>query len=435
MFSKGFWGQGYRRVAKGIVMQKNLTAISLFSGAGGLDYGFEAAGFRTLVATDFEPDACETLRRNGFQAVLEGDIHHIPTGRILDAAGCDVGGYDVLIGGPPCQPFSKSGYWSSGESKRLSDPRAKTLDAYMRILEESLPRVFLLENVEGMNFAGKSEGFDFLLDRINGINRRRGTNYDPVCAVLTATDFGVPQQRVRFFMVASREGARFQFPEPTHFEPGSISEGPRYTTSWDAIGGIEPDSSEDLAVRGKWAALLPSIPEGSNYLYHTERGGGKPLFGWRRRFWSFLLKLAKNKPSWTIQAQPGPAVGPFHWANRQLSQREMCRLQTFPERVRIFGSRRSVQKQLGNAGPSLLAEVLAREIATQFLDVGVASGPSLAIRTRGDCPGPEAVADVPERYLGLVGDHEAHPGTGMGYGAQRKKTGEAEHGEQLTLQL
>ena len=97
---------------------------------------------------------------------------------------------------------------------------------------------------------------------------------------------------------------------------------------------------EDLAVRGKWADLLPSIPEGSNYLHHTDRGEGMPLFGWRRRYWTFLLKLAKNRPSWTIQAQPGPAVGPFHWSNRRLSVRELSRLQTFPDDVNIVGGAR-----------------------------------------------------------------------------------------------
>ena len=84
-------------------------------------------------------------------------------------------------------------------------------------------------------------------------------------------------------------------------------------------------------------ALLPTIPEGQNYLWHTERGGGEPLFGWRRRYWSFLLKLAKDLPSWTIQAQPGPATGPFHWDNRRLSVREMARMQTFPDNVVIKG--------------------------------------------------------------------------------------------------
>ena len=113
---------------------------------------------------------------------------------------------------------------------------------------------------------------------------------------------------------------------------------PAHRTTWDALADIEPNPGEDLALRGKWGDLLASIPEGNNYLWHTDRGGGKPLFGWRRRYWSFLLKLAKSRPSWTIQAQPGPAIGPFHWANRRLSMRELCRLQTFPDDVFIVGT-------------------------------------------------------------------------------------------------
>src|SRR6185312_12245754 len=111
-------------------------------------------------------------------------------------------------------------------------------------------------------------------------------------------------------------------------------------------------------LRGKWADLLPSIPPGMNYLWHTDRGGGEPLFGWRRRYWSFLLKLAPDQPSWTIQAQPGPATGPFHWDNRRLTGREMARLQTFPDDIQITGSLADAQRQIGNAVPSLLAEVL-----------------------------------------------------------------------------
>src|SRR5260221_13645095 len=109
------------------------------------------------------------------------------------------------------------------------------------------------------------------------------------------------------------------------------------------------------------------MPEGDNYLWHADRCGGKPLFGWRRRYWSFLLKLAKARPSWTIQAQPGPAIGPFHWDNRYLSMRELCRLQTFPDDVHVVGTRASIQKQLGNAVPSLLAEVMAREMRGQMV--------------------------------------------------------------------
>src|SRR4029078_5650811 len=94
----------------------------------------------------------------------------------------------------------------------------------------------------------------------------------------------------------------------------------RYTTTWDAIGHLSNrEVDEPLAPAGKRAGLLPSSPEGNNYLWHTPRGGGKPLFGWRTRYWSFLLKLAKDKPSWTLQAQTGPATGPVHWPNRNPS--------------------------------------------------------------------------------------------------------------------
>lgn len=399
--------------------------ISLFTGAGGLDYGFEAAGFRTAAAVEWDHDSCETLRENRSFAVIEKSIHDVPTRDILDAGKLKVGEADVLIGGPPCQPFSKSGFWAKGDTLRLDDPRAETLRAYLRVLEEAQPAAFLLENVEGLGYSGKSDGAELLLREIEAINRRKGTRYEPCFQVLCAADYGVPQQRNRFIMVASRDGDTFSFPTPTH---GASSEEAQaklplavaepYMTAWDALGDEQPPSNEDLAIKGKWAQLLPSIPEGQNYLWHTDRGGGLPLFGWRRRYWSFLLKLAKNRISWTLQAQPGPAVGPFHWSNRRLSAREMSRLQTFPEDVAIVGSRVSVTRQLGNAVPSLLAEVLGREIRTQLLGRGLPRGRlRLLPQRRKPIPPPEPVGAVPQDLMHLVGDHEAHPGTGKGYRA------------------
>jgi DNA (cytosine-5)-methyltransferase 1 len=169
---------------------------------------------------------------------------------------------------------------------------------------------------------------------------------------------------------------------------------------------------------GKWADLLPTIPEGQNYLWHTERGGGQPLFGWRRRYWSFLLKLAKDAPSWTIQAQPGPATGPFHWDNRRLSVQEMARLQTFPRDISIVGSYADAQRQLGNAVPSLLAEVLAREISSQLLGRPSKGGLVLGVKASAVPPPPAPkLPAVPKAYLSLRGEHRAHPGTGKGYRA------------------
>ena len=97
-----------------------LKVISLYTGVGGLDYGFEAAGFDTRVALDLDPVACRTLRANRPWPVLEGDVSTISSEVILDTAGLAAGDADVLIGGPPCQPFSKSGYWATGDARRNS---------------------------------------------------------------------------------------------------------------------------------------------------------------------------------------------------------------------------------------------------------------------------------------------------------------------------
>jgi DNA (cytosine-5)-methyltransferase 1 len=396
----------------------------LYSGVGGLDYGFEAAGFETGAAVEFDADCCASLRGNRKWPLFERSIFEVTTQQLLDAAGVVRGGVDVVIGGPPCQPFSKSGYWASGDSRRLADPRAGTLGAYMRVVKEALPKVFLLENVEGLAYSKKNEGLQFVLDMVAKINRATGTKYKPAWRVLCAADYGVPQMRNRLFLVAQRDGADFQFPAATHGargSDGSLVPLQPYRTAWDALADVKVDSSEDLAMRGKWAELLPSIPEGENYLWHTERGGGLALFGWRRRFWCFLLKLAKDRPSWTLQAQPGPGTGPFHWDNRRLSMRELCRLQTFPDDVVVSGNYRAIHRQVGNAVPSLLAEILAREISWQLLGLPPLTEPlQLLPPNRSPAPPAEAVKKVPRKYLSLVGNHEAHPGTGLGYRASAR---------------
>jgi DNA (cytosine-5)-methyltransferase 1 len=399
-------------------------ALSLYTGAGGLDLGFEAAGFETAAAVEIEPEAVATLRANRSWPVIDRDIHTVTSQEILATAGLVEGEADVLIGGPPCQPFSKSGYWASGDTKRLDDPRAGTMGAYLRVLRDTLPKAFLLENVPGLAYRGKSEGLELVERVVAAINREHSVRYHLVVGRLNAAGYGVPQVRERVIVIGSREGKAFRFPAPTH---GDGAQGELFTrlepprTAWDAIGDLEADDDPSLQVRGRWAELLPSIPEGENYLFHTDHGKGLPLFGWRRRYWSFLLKLAKARPSWTIQAQPGPAIGPFHWRSRRLSAKELSRLQTLPEGYRVLGSLSSVQRQLGNAVPSALGEVLAREIRRQLLgDVEVDARPTLIPARRLPVPEPEAVAPVPERFLHLVGEHEPHPGTGQGYAAERR---------------
>lgn len=408
-----------------------LKALSLFTGIGGLDFGFEAAGYQTCVALDNDPDACKGIRRNRKWPLIQRPISAVSSEDILNAARLRVGEADILIGGPPCQPFSKSGYWANGDARRLDDPRADTLSQYLRVLRDTQPRTYLLENVPGLAFRGKTEGIEALKAGIAQINLETGHNYSLAFKSLNAANFGVPQMRERVFVIGSRDGKEFKFPEPTHTEDDRTrEENPDhepFLTCWDAFAGLSPPSnSEELEMRGKWADLLPSIPEGKNYLYHTERGEGVPLFGWRRRYWNFLLKLAKDRPSWTLQAQPGPATGPFHWDNRRLSAAELCRLQTFPDGLIFDGSISTVQKLVGNAVASGLAEVLAREIAFEFLQSKKYINRLKLIPTRNSVrPFGSRPMPVAKKYMHLIGSDTAHPGTGQGRAAQNRSTSAA----------
>lgn len=399
-----------------------LKTISLFSGIGGLDFGFEAAGYETRVAVELDATSCRTMRLNRNWTVIEDDINNVPSQHILTSAGLKVGQADMLIGGPPCQPFSKAGYWARGDSLRLDDPRADTLTAYLRVLRDTQPRAFLLENVYGLAYAGKDEGLQHILSGIKRINQETGSRYKVSWRMLNCAEYGVPQTRERVFLVGARDGREFRFPQTTHAKLSSVetdlfSIKQPFHTAWDALGDLDtPDKQEFESLRpgGKWGDLLASIPEGENYLWHTDRSGGTPLFGWRTRYWSFLLKLAKRLPSWTVQAQPGSAIGPFHWDSRRLTFSELCRLQTFPDNLRINCGRTEMQRMLGNAVPALIAEILAREIRQQILDAPISSSLILMPPRRQNVPPAEKVIPVPPQYHQFVGVHQAHPGTGKG---------------------
>lgn len=407
------------------------TVISLFTGAGGLDLGFHAAGLITAVAVEMDDRCCATLeanKRRGYEwEVIRAPIEEVSSKTLLSAAKLRPGEADALIGGPPCQPFSKSGYWSRGDSGRLRDPRANTLAEFIRVLRDTRPKTFLLENVTGLAYTGKEEGLRFLLNEIKQINAQTGTRYKVCARVLNAAWYGVPQTRERIILVGSREGTDFRFQDARFYDPderdAELFPGREpYRTAWDALGDLgDPEDFDDTYMRGRWADLLPSIPEGLNYLHHTNRGEGLAIFGWRRRYWSFLLKLSKKRPSWTLTAQPGPAIGPFHWENRRLARGELKRLQTFPDKYEVTGTLTEVQRQIGNAVPSALAEVLALEIRRQLLGHRIVrTAPTLIPPKRSPVPEAEVVLPVPKKYRPLIGMHDPHPGTGLGYSAQRR---------------
>lgn len=419
-------------------VEGDLQVLSLFTGAGGLDLGLESAGFSTIGCVERDSHCRATLAANrpAWPLVEPGDILKLEPKDLLAQVGVKPGELALVAGGPPCQPFSKSSFWRTGEAPGMKDPRAKTLRAYLNVIEHAQPQAMLLENVKGIGYVGRGkngeqQALEFLAERLDEINLRCGTKYQPFFLHLDAADYGVPQHRERVFVFAHRDGKELKRPDPTH---GAIAEGEqseRVAWAWDALAELEVDAEADeLRLRGDWAELLPSIPEGSNYQHHTPRGGGEPLFGWRTKYWSFLLKLARDRPSWTIQAQPGPATGPFHWDNRRLAVAEMAALQTFPSGYVIKGSYGWARKQLGNAVPSAVAELLGLAMRKQIFDCPLKKQRELIPELRDDCPAPAPVGTVPERYLRLRGDHAPHPGTGKGPAAVQWKAEREAAGQQ-----
>lgn len=352
------------------------TAISLFSGAGGLDLGVEQAGFTTAAAVEIDGDAADTMEKNftGLQSpVIRRSILDVATDQILRAAGLRDGERPgLLVGGPPCTPFSKSGFHLEWKRKGL-DPDASLLQAYTRVLAEAEPRAFILENVYALTYDNKASrpSFARLLREISE------AGYEYRWRVLNAADFGVPQLRPRLFVIGARRGAPCpELPPSTHggrWERRDSGNPARdHVTAGEALQGLvaHPEPGE-VVHGGKWSHLLPEIPPGGNYLHYTaERGHPEPIFKWRSRYWSFLLKLDPEKPAPTIQAQPGPNVGPFHWDNRRLRVPELKRLFTYPDDFELVGSRSSIQAQIGNSVPPLLARRVAEAVAA----VGSGSG-------------------------------------------------------------
>lgn len=346
-----------------------LPAISLFSGLGGLDLGVRRAGFDVRAAVEWEPDAAASLRANHFSSeperIVQRSLTDLSTSELLERAGLPVGGAALVVGGPPCTPFSKSGYWLEYKRKGL-DPDATLLDDFARVVREAKPEVALLENVHGLAYRNHNAG---PLGRL--VTQLQAAGYGVAYQVLNAADYGVPQLRKRLFLYAVKGRNPPSFPSPAHsgwtetkrtFDSSLLP----YVTSRDVIGSLSacqnPTEPEEH-VNGYYGDLLPLIPAGENYLHFTaERGHSNPIFEWRSRYWTFLLKLDPERPSTTIQAQPGPYVGPFHWDNRRLRLLEVKRLQTFPDDYIIVGSRRSAQVQLGNAVPPLLAAQVAEPL-------------------------------------------------------------------------
>lgn len=351
-----------------------LSAVGLFTGAGGLDLGVERAGYSVVAAVENNQAAVATVNQNRARffprlgEVYPLDITKLNPEDFMCDIGVKPGEIDLLVGGPPCVAFSKSGFHL--EYKRAGlDPRANLLDDYVRFLGALQPKAYLIENVFGLAYRNQSR---FFFERLQAGIASYG--YSCNYAVLNAADYGVPQNRQRLFVVGAREGRHLEPPAPTHWgeherrgkstsKPGLLP----HVTAGEALGGLVTEPEPGELVGGKYGHLLAEIPPGGNYLYYTaHEGHPEPLFEWRSRYWTFLLKLSPDRPAPTIQGQPGPYVGPFHWENRRLRVPELRRLHGFPDDYEFVGSRREIQLQIGNAVPPPLARAIAGAIRTQM---------------------------------------------------------------------
>ena len=344
------------------------NVLSIYSGGGGIDVGFRRAGYRVCLSTDNWKTACATLEKNQVgMAVKCCDIRKIDYAAELGKIGLAADSVDVLAGGPPCPAYSKSRFYLTGKKRALEDENSYTLHEYFRAMRETAPRVFFFENVFGFVYKPHREALDLLKAQAGALG------YELSYRVVNSADYGVPQIRERFICVGVRRdfGKKFVFPEETHCPPDkpTLLAGAPWVTCGDALGDLDCDLPEDadMAAGSKHHELLKLIPPGDNYLYFTaERGHPEPLFKWRSRYWSFLLKLSPEKPSWTIQASFSNNMGPFHWKSRFLRISEIKRIQTFPDGYELCGSFRDQWRQVGNAVPPLLVEKIALAVKEQY---------------------------------------------------------------------
>lgn len=225
-------------------MNKLLKVISLFSGAGGMDIGFVKAGFTLAVAVEQDPSCCNTLRKNRPNlTVIEGDITEIKTDEILSKGNLKPLEAALVVGGPPCQSFSLA-----GKRMGLDDSRGMLVLEFARVVHETLPKAFIMENVKGMLNWEKGKAIEAVLNEFKEPIEFNGKKYqyNVTYKILNAVNYGVPQKRERLFIVGNRMNIDFKFPKPTHqikdtnktslFDEELLSA----SSAWDAFGELPP---------------------------------------------------------------------------------------------------------------------------------------------------------------------------------------------------
>jgi DNA (cytosine-5)-methyltransferase 1 len=379
-----------------------MRSIELFAGAGGLGIGVGNAGFNPLAVIEWDKYCCDTIRDNQrleFSPVrhwplFEGDVRDFDFREIKQSV-------DLVSGGPPCQPFSLGGKHRGHTDTRDMFPHA------IRAVRELRPRAFILENVKGLTreaFAtyleyirlqltypnlvrrGGEQWADHLgrLERQHTAGRATDLQYQVVMRVLNAADYGVPQRRERIFIVGIRGdiGIEWSFPEQTHASEALSWSQWRSGDYWDEHKVARRHRSIDEKAKTRTLAFdekprflrwrtvrdaLAGLPDperdphlASNFLNHRFQPGARSYIG--------HTGSPLDEPAKTLKAGDHGVPGGENMllrpdgSIRYFSVRESARLQTFPDEFRFHGSWTETMRQLGNAVPVTLAQIVARSV-------------------------------------------------------------------------
>jgi DNA (cytosine-5)-methyltransferase 1 len=331
-------------------MAKKFTFISLFSGAGGLDLGFSNNNFICTLANDIAKYSEDTYNSNWPDIpFIRDDIRNLSSKRILKENGGVLP--DVILGGPPCQGYSVMG------DKSSSDFRNTLFLDYVKLVKELRPKCFLFENVKGFKTMYQGRFFREVSNAFASVG------YNIYYNLINSGDFGVPQSRERVFLLGTRLGNQYYFPDKSFEGNGGITS---YKNVGEAINNLIKKGDEvpnhiALNHSEKVVKRYKLIPEGGKLPPYDEL----PEDIRRINFGNTYNRLHRGKKSPTLV--PGNNSFPIHPVlNRSLTPREAARLQTFPDDVIFQGTRREQGILVGNAVPPLLASKLAKSISNHL---------------------------------------------------------------------
>lgn len=360
-----------------------LNAISLFSGAMGLDIGVERAGFCVKVAVEMNNSACNTIRLNKpLLPIIDKDITTVSSNEILEKSGLQKNQVDLIVGGPPCQSFS-----TAGRRRSLKDTRGNCIFEFIRVVNDIRPKAFIMENVRGLLSSKVGiDGLKIIKDgKIKYLNKEtlvvnyiesrfKEMGYKIKYKLLNAADYGVPQKRQRVFFVGTLLSNDFYFPEPTNYkEPKKGQKG------WMTFADVM-DQLKDI----EFHTYKPYTGDRKRYMEMVPVGGGN----WRdlpkelqpqamgKAFYSgggkvgFFRRIKINEPAPTLVTSPGHKATMLGHPtqNRPLSVEEYKAIQQFPIAWKIPGSMSQQYMLIGNAVPVGLAYAVSKQVYEHIIE-------------------------------------------------------------------